>query len=218
MSHPKKTNVAQVSVIKKVSHVSLFATSLVSEGYLKEGHKVLSLASGIGIDEAYFAEQAKADVLGTDIEDELLSEAKIKEGPRLRYMIVDVTKPFEFSQSFDVVYARNLLHYFNGIEQQRVVESIRDVLLPGGYFFFQLKSKDDYLYTNPDIKKIQQSDGLTFFPDVGFSRNHLSQEEVRRLLRKNGFGILRLETSQETLYNDTHPSNLISVIAQKGEL
>jgi len=32
MSHPKITNVAQVSVIKKVSHVSLFAKSLVSEG------------------------------------------------------------------------------------------------------------------------------------------------------------------------------------------
>ena len=43
------------------------------------------------------------------------------------------TKPYPFTQLFDVVFCRNVLYYFDNVHQERVIESIYDVTKVGGW-------------------------------------------------------------------------------------
>jgi CheR methyltransferase, SAM binding domain len=162
--------------------------------------------------------EAGVDVLGTDSEEEIIEQAKIRENNRLKFIQLDVTLPFTFATPFECVYTRNLMHYFNNTEQQFILEQINSVLVASGLLVLQLKSKDDIFYTSKHYKKIIQNDGMHYFPQFRYSRNHLSEQETVQLLDLAGFDLQSISSSSEVLYNDEHESTIITAIARKKEV
>jgi len=191
------------------------AQKLVSENHLLNFQKMLSLACGIALDEAYIIDHCDINVLGVDLDNSILADAKKRETARLSFMKCDVTQPFPPTWYFDCVYSRNLLHYFNKTQQQQIVSRISSILRPGGLFVFQLKAKADYFYTNPDIENVLKPDGMIYFPSLGYSRNHLNKREVEELLTVAQFDIENLYLTTENLFDDSHKSTLINCFARK---
>lgn len=216
MIQKSKTNITVPAIVRAAKGPSLLARKIVSENHLQGCQQLLSLACGIALDEAFMVEQGGITILGVDLDDEILSDAKKKETDLLTFMKHDVTLPFPTTSTYDCVYSRNLLHYFNKKQQRNILGNIFNVLKPNGLFIFQLKANSDYFYVNPDIKRVRQSDGMIYFPSLRYSRNHLNKREVEELLLKTQYEIEDLFFSTEYLYEDSHKSTLINCFARKG--
>jgi SAM-dependent methyltransferase len=216
MKQISRTNITVPATVRAAKGPSLLAHKIVSENHLQGCQQLLSLACGIALDEAFMVEQCDISILGVDLDDEILSDAMKKETDRLTFMKHDVTQPFPFTSIYDCVYSRNLLHYFNKKQQRHILENIFNVLKPNGLFVFQLKTKSDYFYVNPDIKKVRQPDGMIYFPSLGYCRNHLDEREVEELLSMTQYEIKNLFFTTEHLYEDSHKSTLINCFARKG--
>lgn len=216
MMQNSKTNITVPAIVRSAKGPSLLAHKIVSENYLQGCQQLLSLACGIALDEAFMVEQCGISILGVDLDDEILLDAKKKETDLLTFMKHDVTLPFPTTITYDFVYSRNLLHYFNKKQQRDILKNIFNVLKPNGLLVFQLKAKSDYFYVNPDIKKVRQPDGMIYFPSLRYSRNHLNKREVEELLSMTQYKIESLFFSTEYLYEDSHKSTLINCFARKG--
>ena len=155
-------------------------------------------------------------ILGIDFDEDILADAKANESERLVIMKHDVTHRFAFKKLFDCVYSRNLLHYFNHDQQRLILSNIFNTILPHGLFVFQLKAKSDFYYTDQGIERVQLSNGMLYFPSMGYSRNHLNESEVEELLKATGFIIEDIYITTEYLYNDSHKSTLINCFARSS--
>jgi len=210
-----KTNITAAAIIRAAKGPSPLAQKVVSGKYLQGFRQMLSLACGIALDEAFMADHFDVNILGLDLDDEILADAKKKETDRLSFIKHDVTQPFPSMGPFDCIYSRNLLHYFTTSQQRHILSQIYSLLNPNGLFVFQLKAKADYFYLDPDIKRIKQADGMIYFPSMGYSRNHLDEGEVEELLTAGKFVIEELFVTTEYLYKDSHKSTLINCFARR---
>jgi SAM-dependent methyltransferase len=210
-----KTNITSAAIIKTAKGPSPLAQKVVAENHLQDCRQMLSLACGIALDEAFIVDHCAINILGVDLDDDILATAQKQETDRLTFMKHDVGQPFPLVRTFDCVYSRNLLHYFNTGQQQHLLSQIYSLLNPNGLFIFQLKAKSDYFYVDPYIKRTQQSDGMIYFPGMGYSRNHLDKDEVDGLLTAAQFVIEDLFVTTEYLYKDAHKSTLINCFARR---
>lgn len=208
-----KTNITRPEIIRSAKGPSPLAQKIVSENHLEGVRQMLSLACGIALDEAFMVDHCDISILGVDLDDDILADAKKQETDRLTFMKHDVTQPFPLTRSFDCIYSRNLLHYLNTSQQQDILSQIYSLLKPQGLFIFQLKAKADYFYVNADTKRSRQPDGMIYFPQLGYSRNHLDEGEVEELLTAAQFVIKDLFLTTEYLYGDSHKSTLINCFA-----
>lgn len=83
--------------------------------YAPKGSKILDLGCGNGIS-TRMLNQAEYDVIGTDISQLFLEEARSWENSRLRYQVCDVLElPFE-DDSFDVICSNELIEHLPEVE------------------------------------------------------------------------------------------------------
>ena len=119
-----KTNITSAAIIKTAKGPSPLAQKVVAGNHLQGCRQMLSLACGIALDEAFIVDHCDINILGIDLDDDLLAEAKKRETDRLTFIKHDVMHPFPFKRSFDCIYSRNLLHYFNTGQQQDLLSLI----------------------------------------------------------------------------------------------
>jgi len=92
--------------------------------------RVLDLGCGTGIATRQLAERRCAVVVGSDVDREMIAEAK-QTSPFLSYFVAPVSKlPFN-ADSFDMVTAFSAFHWFRDDES---LAEIKRVLMPGGLF------------------------------------------------------------------------------------
>ena len=107
-------------------------------GYLEEGDTILDLGCGYGWHCIYAMEHGAVSAVGVDISGKMLEVAREKtEDSRVRYVecaMEDIDFPDE---SFDVVLSSLAFHYVESFSQ--VVDKVRDLLAPGGYFVFSVE-------------------------------------------------------------------------------
>jgi SAM-dependent methyltransferase len=113
---------------------------------------VLELGCGMGWDAAYFAGLGHR-VRATDFADSVIEAARVRFNglPELTFRVLempdDITDEDRMPDlSFDVVYARLSLHYFDNVATRRIFNHIPRLLRPGGLLAFMCKSTDDPLY------------------------------------------------------------------------
>lgn len=212
-----KDNNAISSIILSVNQVSPLAQKLFKENFIFDGQNILSIGAGSGIDEEYFSKKCAVKVLGTDIKDEMVDYAKTKSNQNLEFKKLNITKEFNLEPKFNLIYARNLLHYFGNSQLKFLLKEVFKTLRHDGRFVFQLKSKKDYYFNSPDIIREFREDGFVFLPQLGYSRNFLNEREIKSLLNEFGFEIEIMYESKERMYTDEHDSNLLTVIAKKRE-
>ncbi|MBC5580797.1 class I SAM-dependent methyltransferase [Anaerofilum sp. BX8] len=99
------------------------------------GKRVLDLGCGYGWHCVYAAQRGAASVVGVDLSQRMLEEARARtDSPRVRYLraaMEDVEFP---DGSFDVVLSSLALHYVGSFEA--VVQKVNRFLKPGGSFVF----------------------------------------------------------------------------------
>lgn len=126
---------------------SLYATE--KEGLFPRGSAVCDLGGGTGTDSLYFASQGHRATL-VDIADDALTrgETKAKEQgleTKMETVQCDLSLgklPLR-DETFDVVYSRLALHYFEAIVLTQIFAEIYRILRAGGTAYLTLKSPDD---------------------------------------------------------------------------
>lgn len=169
---------------------------------------VLELGCGVGNDSIAFANAAH-EILATD-----LSEVAIKQNKErfnrvtnLRFEVLDMGQQFPLeANTYDVVYARLSLHYFQDNVTKRIFDDIHRVLKPQGLLCFMCKSTNDVLYGKGD--KIEED----MFENEGHVRHFFSREYAKECLADK-FKVVELEEKTDLLYGKS--SSFIEIIAQK---
>lgn len=175
---------------------------------IKRNSKILELGCGVGNDAIAFA-NAGHEVFSTDFSEiAIKNNQKRFEGiPKLTFAGLDMSQPFHLAtNTFDVVYARLSLHYFQDKTTKRIFEDIYRVLKPQGLVFFMCKSINDSLYGKGN--KIESD----MFENDGHIRHFFSESYTKNCLH-NKFKIIKLEEKTDLLYG--HSSSFIEAIAQK---
>ncbi|PIY69322.1 hypothetical protein COY90_01310, partial [Candidatus Roizmanbacteria bacterium CG_4_10_14_0_8_um_filter_39_9] len=160
-------------------------------------------------DSVYFAQKGYS-VVGSDFSDVAVKQntAKYKDQNGLRFQVVDMTQSFPFEDNtFDVVYARLSLHYFEDNVTKNVFSEIYRVLKPEGIICFVCKSVEDPLYgQGEEIEK-------DMFLREGHVRHFFSEDYAKECLG-NKFNIEKIESGKEKFYGDE--SGFVKVIAKKA--
>lgn len=168
---------------------SLYAIE--KEKLFPRASRVCDLGGGTGTDSIYFASKGH-DVVLVDIADEPLSKANIKaEQADLKHKIT--TQQCDFtggtiplpSDSYDVVYSRLALHYFESAILSQIVAEIYRILKDGGSTYLTLKSPDDkaemkYLATT--AKEVE--DGV--FDEEGRIKTRYTIERLSKIISDAG--------------------------------
>lgn len=102
------------------------------------GKRVLDLGCGYGWHCRYAAEMGAAHVLGTDISERMLAEAKRRTSfPNVQYRLAAIEDVALPEASFDVVVSSLALHYVRSFPDVAVM--VRRILAPGGHFVFSVE-------------------------------------------------------------------------------
>ncbi len=99
------------------------------------GKSILDLGCGLGINCNEFINRGANRVLGIDISNKMLEEAKKhKKSDKIEYMQLDMNKLFTIDESFDLIFSSLAIHYIEDFN--KLVKSVYDLLKPNGIFLF----------------------------------------------------------------------------------
>ena len=97
---------------------------------VREGSKVLDVASGTGVMIPYYLERNVESILGVDISPEMIKIAKDKfEGDKVSFLAADVEKT-ELDTDFDAIVVYNAFPHFQ--DGERLIRHLAGHLKPGG--------------------------------------------------------------------------------------
>ena len=155
----------------------------------KKHAKVLDLGCGKGADTIFFHNKG-LDATGVDYSKEAIKQFN---DTQKRYdifiasLVHDITQglPFE-DESYDFVYSRLGLHYFDDKKTRKIISECRRVLKREGLLMFQVKSTSSKEYgVGKEVKKD------IFEDETGYLRHLFSKEYTKSILQ--GFNIVMLE-------------------------
>ncbi|HEX7963957.1 MAG TPA: class I SAM-dependent methyltransferase [Candidatus Saccharimonadales bacterium] len=170
---------------------------------------VCDLGGGTGTDSIYFLSKGHRVVL-VDIADEPLAKAeaqadKLSYADRLKTVQCDFslgTLPLE-DASFDVVYSRLALHYFESKVLSRLFAEVYRILRPNGSTYLTLKSPDDaaeMAFLATTAKETEEG----VFDEEGRIKTRYTIERLKKILLDAGIPSDKFEvaTYTEKLGND----------------
>lgn len=103
-----------------------------------QGKRVLDLGCGFGWHCRYAVENGARSVVGIDISQKMVSEARKKTGSgNVQYICMPIEDCTFADDSFDVVISSLALHYLKSFEE--VVRTVRKCLVCGGEFVFSVE-------------------------------------------------------------------------------
>ncbi|PIQ91670.1 MAG: hypothetical protein COV70_02350 [Parcubacteria group bacterium CG11_big_fil_rev_8_21_14_0_20_39_22] len=141
----------------------------------KEEPYILDIGCGTGIATEQLSENG-AKVVGTDIDDQMIRQAKADNKYKIKYKVAPVEKqPFE-DGTFDAITAFSSFHWF---ANKIALDEIRRVLKPNGWFFVINKNEaGDFKKRNKEILKrfINQE-----IPDIK------KEYDPAKVVNENGF-------------------------------
>ena len=216
------TTLEELKKMSEEAKPSSWAREVVEKGFLRRRGKLLSLGAGNGLDEYHFFNYGGMQIILTERNPELLYLCNKFDDFAFRVYKQDFIRTFveEGTGTFDVVYARLILHYFGDSQQKIILNNAWKYLRPGGKVILEMKSKNDWLFSLPD--KIYLGDGLYNMltaerkaQGIDYIRNFLHQDELTRLLEEHLFKVLFMEERTEDLFNSGFEDTTIVCVAEK---
>ena len=151
--------------------------------------KLLDLGCGKGADSIFFHNKG-FEVTGIDYASEAIkqfNETQKRYDIFLKALIQDYTKPLPFEpRSFDVVYSRLGINYFDDKTTKKIISEISRLLKSEGLLLFQVKSINDKSYGQG--KEVEKD---MFEEENGYARHFFSKKYAEKLLED--YHILMLE-------------------------
>lgn len=168
---------------------SLYATE--KEAVFPRSSMICDLGGGTGTDSIYFLQKGHQVVL-VDIADEPLAKAEAR-ARELGFFDKLKTVQCDFSfgklpledDSFDVVYSRLALHYFESKILSQLFSEVYRILRPSGTTYLTLKSPDDaaeMAFLATTAKEIEEG----VFDESGRLKTRYTVERLRQILTDAG--------------------------------
>lgn len=175
----------------------------------KVGEKLLELGCGNGRDCIYFASLG-LDVTAVEQAAEAVKEIMEKQIPQLKVTADDfVTSDVMSAATYQHVYSRFTIHAIVEAEEDLLLKSIYNTLIPGGKLAVEVRSTKDPLY----------GQGEEIAPDTyvcdGHARRFIHAERFLNKLKALGFTIdFHVEQAGLAIYKDSDPV-VLRVVAKK---
>ena len=162
---------------------------------LLKGKKVLDVGCGAGRDIAYFKDEG-LDVMGIDISDGLLEEAKKRVKANVKKMDL-LNLKFKESE-FDGVWCMATLADIPKKEAVKALQGINKILKKDGVFYVAVKEGKGEEF----VKKPKYQDSIRFY-------SYYEQVELENLLKENGFSIVN------SVISDDQGTEWVEIFAKK---
>lgn len=209
---------------------SVYGLSAAGEwGQLKElfpnvaGKAVLDLGCGYGWHCRYAKEQGATRVLGLDISEKMLEEAKKRGGEGIEYRLCGIEEYGYPENAWDLVISNLALHYIEDLEA--VYERVYKTLLPGGVFLFNIEHpvftagvSEDWIYSDKGEPLYWPVDGyftpgerVTNFLGCRVIKQHHTLTQILNGLICRGFRIAAVEEARP-------PEEMLSLPGMRDEL
>lgn len=164
--------------------------------------RVLDLGCGNGRHAIYFASQGFKSS-GVDISEQAIAWANdwaTREQLQVDFRVSDIAQlPYE-SATFDVVVSHGVLDHVTSEVAQRAVKEVRRVLKPGGLFYCDLRSTEDY-----EFGAGRPTGRNEFILDGGYERGltqHFFDKDEVDALFDGLFGIIYIELHEHKMGPD----------------
>lgn len=182
---------------------------------LLDGKSVLDLGCGYGWHCAFASEQGAADILGIDLSEKMIAEAKKRNNsPGITYRICGIDE-YEYPEnSWDVVISNLALHYIEDLAQ--VFQKVYSTLKPGGVFLFNIEhpaftagADQDWVYSEDGLPQHWPIDNYfipgereTRFLGCKVLKQHHTLTQILMGLLNNGFtleAVIEAEPSEDMM-------------------
>ncbi len=173
------------------------------------GKTVLDIGCGYGWHSKYAAEQGAASVLGIDLSERMIAQAKARNADwRITYKVCGIEDYLYPAQAYDLVISNLALHYVADLDG--VYQNVLRTLKPGGVFLFNIEHpvftagvNEDWIY-NADGKPQAWPVDNYFYPgerQTNFLRQtvikqHHTLTQILMGLLRAGFIIEAVEEAQ----------------------
>lgn len=188
------------------------------------GKKVLDLGCGYGWHCAFAAKQGAVQVLGLDLSEKMIGEAKRRNPEKqIEYRVCGIEE-YEYPENmWDCVISNLALHYIGNLEN--IFQKVYRTLEPGGAFIFNIEHPvftagvgQDWIYTEAGTPKYWPVDNYfvpgkrnTHFLGCDIVKQHHTLTQILMGLLNNGF---RLEAVKEA----EPPEDMMNFPGMKDEL
>ena len=188
------------------------------------GKHVLDLGCGYGWHCRYAAEQGAADVLGIDLSEKMIREARKRNpGDNITYRVCGIDTYEYPEETFDLAVSNLALHYIEDLEA--VYRNVHKTLKPSGTFLFNIEHpvftagvREDWIYGDdgtplywPVDNYYYPGERSTHFLGHTVRKQHHTLTQILMGLLRNGF---RLEVVEEVM-----PSpEMLDLPGMKGEM
>lgn len=173
------------------------------------GKHVLDLGCGYGWHCRYAAEQGAADVLGIDLSEKMIREARKRNpGDNITYRVCGIDTYEYPEETFDLAVSNLALHYIEDLEA--VYRNVHKTLKPSGTFLFNIEHpvftagvREDWIYGDdgtplywPVDNYYYPGERSTHFLGHTVRKQHHTLTQILMGLLRNGF---RLEVVEEVM-------------------
>lgn len=159
-----------------------------------ENTRVVELGCGKAYNSIHLKELGVKDIMVTDISSDVLEMIE-REHPDIKTACFDLIDgiPFKY-ESTDVVIADLSLHYFNEKQLKRIMEQIKNILVPGGKLFIRVNSVNDVLHM-PNVP-MEKERNLYF--EGSIYKKFFDREDIDKMC--SGYKVLYCEEKKMTKY------------------
>lgn len=193
---------------KNLNHPSLFAQMAIE--HMQYGESVVEIGCGNGRDSLFFKKNgiSVTAVDASDVAIEMLKSGY--NGDNINFVCDDfVSFLNSYKGKFTYCYSRFTMHAINEEQEDEVIQSAYNILLPGGMFFIETRSVNDDIY-GLGVKVARNS-----FEYEGHFRRFIVLEEFVNKLEAVGFKINYSEEKRGFApFKETDPP-IIRIIARK---
>lgn len=189
-----------------------------------QGKRVLDLGCGYGWHCRYAAEQGAAQVLGLDLSENMLAQAKKMGVPStVSYRLCGI-ETYEYPENtWDVVLSNLALHYIEDLSE--IYRQVFRTLTPGGIFLFNIEHpvftagvSQDWIYDHdgtplywPVDRYFFPGERVTRFLNCDVSKQHHTLTQILMGLLENGFTLEAVEEAQP-------PASMMNLPGMQDEL
>lgn len=164
--------------------------------HLPKGAKILDVACGSGRDTQYLTEDG-FDVLGIDISEELLKEARLR-AKNCKFQKMNLLR-LEFDESsFDGIWCTNAVTV---IPKDNISEAVKEI--------HRVLKKEGILYISVKEGHGQEIVARKEYENAPFYYSYLTKEELENLLKESNFQIISSEVS------DAQGTKWVEIFAKK---
>lgn len=189
-----------------------------------EGKRVLDLGCGYGWHCKFAAEQGAARVLGLDLSEKMIKEARRRNGaPGIEYRVCGIEEYDYPAEEWDCVVSNLALHYIENISA--VFEKVHHTLKPGGTFLFNIEHPvftagvgQDWVYGSdgaplywPVDDYFLPGERKTHFLGCDVTKQHHTLTQILNGLLERGFALAAVEEAMP-------PREMLDIPGMKDEL